>query len=157
MPNWCEGTFKVRGTKEDVRKFLLEALTPIPNGFFEQTPAEKVVEEDEYEIFIKSENAFHIKGTRRNFIESNIQHYFEDDEEKLEICVLEGYKAAWGIDAAPLAALSKEYNVDIKIYAFEKGMEFNQDVEIHKGEIIKNVEIEFDNYMWECINPNMGG
>ncbi|MGR5995465.1 hypothetical protein ACT7C9_25025 [Bacillus cereus] len=58
---------------------------------------------------------------------------------------------------APLATLSKEYNVDIKIYAFEKGMEFNQDVEIHKGEIIKNVEIEFDNYMWECINPNMGG
>ncbi|HHT7076098.1 TPA: hypothetical protein ACTZ2G_000526 [Bacillus cereus] len=157
MPNWCEGTFKVRGTKEDVRKFLLEALTPIPNGFFEQTPAEKIVEEDEYEILIKSENAFHIKGTHRNFIESNIQHYFEDDEDKLEICVLEDYKAAWGIDAAPLAILSKEYNVDIKIYAFEKGMEFNQDVEIHKGEIIKNVEIEFADYMWECINPNMGG
>ncbi|MDA2567487.1 hypothetical protein PDQ34_26640 [Bacillus cereus] len=157
MPNWCEGTFKVRGTKEDVRKFLLEALTPIPNGFFEQTPAEKIVEEDEYEILIKSENTFHIKGTRRNFIESNIQHYFEDDEDKLEICVLEDYKAAWGIDAAPLAILSKEYNVDIKIYAFEKGMEFNQDVEIHKGEIIKNVEIEFADYMWECINPNMGG
>ena len=33
-------------------------------------------------------------------------------------------------------------------------MEFNQDVEIYKGEIIKNVEIEFDDYMWECINPN---
>lgn len=36
-------------------------------------------------------------------------------------------------------------------------MEFNQDVEIYKGEIIKNVEIEFDDYMWEFINPNMGG
>ncbi len=36
-------------------------------------------------------------------------------------------------------------------------MEFNQDVEIYKGEIIKNVEIEFDDYMWECITPNMGG
>lgn len=28
---------------------------------------------------------------------------------------------------------------------------------LYKGEIIKNVEIEFDDYMWECINPNMGG
>ncbi len=36
-------------------------------------------------------------------------------------------------------------------------MEFNQDVEIYKGEIIKGVEIEFDDYMWECINPNIGG
>ncbi|MGR5995466.1 hypothetical protein ACT7C9_25030 [Bacillus cereus] len=96
---------KLEGAKEDVRKFLLEALTPIPNGFFEQTPAEKIVEEDEYEIFIKSENAFHIKGTRRNFIESNIQHYFEDDEDKLEICVLEDYKAAWGIDASTISNL----------------------------------------------------
>ncbi|EJV59113.1 hypothetical protein [Bacillus cereus] len=26
-----------------------------------------------------------------------------------------------------------------------------------EGEIIKNVEIESDDYMWECINPNMGG
>ncbi|MEW4071696.1 hypothetical protein [Bacillus cereus] len=53
--------------------------------------------------------------------------------------------------------MSKEYNVDIKIYIFGRGMEFNQDVEIYKGEIIKNVEIEFDDYMWECINPNIGG
>lgn len=28
---------------------------------------------------------------------------------------------------------------------------------LYKGEIIKNVEIELDDYMWECINPNMGG
>lgn len=157
MPNWCEGTLKVRGIKEDVKKFLLEALNPIPGGLLGQIPVEKEVEEDKWELIIRAEDGFHIKGTRRNFIESNICFEFADEKTDIEVCVLEGFKAAWGIDAAPLATLSKTYNVDIKIYAFERGMKFNQDVEIHKGEIIKNVAIEFDDYKWECINPNIGG
>ncbi|MBB5146203.1 hypothetical protein HNQ35_001404 [Cerasibacillus quisquiliarum] len=36
-------------------------------------------------------------------------------------------------------------------------MEFNQDIEINKGEIIKDEEIKFDDYEWECIYPNLGG
>lgn len=28
MPNWCEGTLKVRGTKENVKRFVLEGLPP---------------------------------------------------------------------------------------------------------------------------------
>jgi len=157
MPNWCEGTMKVRGTKEEVKKFLLEALNPLPDGLLGQIPVEKEVEEDEWELMIRTKTGFHIKGTHRNFIENNICFEFAEEETNSEICVLEGFKAAWGIDPAPLAVLSKTYNVDIKIYAFERGMEFNQDVEIHKGELIKNVEIEFDDYKWECINPNIGG
>lgn len=53
--------------------------------------------------------------------------------------------------------ISKKYNVDLKIYAFEKGMEFNRDIEIHKGRIIKDNKIEFKDYEWECINPLIGG
>lgn len=49
------------------------------------------------------------------------------------------------------------YDIDIKIYAFEAGMEFNQDIEIIKGKIIKDDEIKFENYQWECIEPNLGG
>ncbi|MEB9225419.1 hypothetical protein P4H99_30010, partial [Bacillus cereus] len=81
MPNWCEGTFKVRGTKEDVRKFLLEALIPIPNGFFEQMPAEKIVEEEisyssSSTIFsagICSKNPFGIgiSASNKNFLTSS--------------------------------------------------------------------------------------
>lgn len=62
-----------------------------------------------------------------------------------------------GIDAEKLAEVSKKYEIDLKIYAFECGMEFNQDVEIINGEIIKNDEIKFDDYRWECINPTKGG
>ena len=32
MPNWCEGTVKVRGIRADLKRFVLEALKPISQG-----------------------------------------------------------------------------------------------------------------------------
>jgi hypothetical protein len=29
MPNWCAGTLRVRGTKENLTKFVLEGLQPV--------------------------------------------------------------------------------------------------------------------------------
>lgn len=29
MPNWCEGSLKVRGTKENMTRFILEGLRPV--------------------------------------------------------------------------------------------------------------------------------
>lgn len=29
MPNWCEGNLKVRGTKENLTRFILEGLHPV--------------------------------------------------------------------------------------------------------------------------------
>ncbi|MCB5235468.1 hypothetical protein [Niallia circulans] len=156
MPNWCEGILKVRGTKEEIKTFLLETLQPIPDGLFGQIPVEKEIKEDDWDLTIKAKNGFYVLGTHRNFIENNIEFYFATEDE-IKVCVLDGFKAAWGIASTPLADLSKIYNVDLKIYAFERGMEFNQDIEIHKGEIVKDVEIEFNDYTWECVNPILGG
>lgn len=71
--------------------------------------------------------------------------------------VLEDFRAAWGIDANVLACISSEFNIDFKILGFESGMEFNQDVEIIKGEIVKDENIKFNDYKWECIRPHIGG
>lgn len=29
MPNWCEGTLKIRGKQKDVKRFVLEGLRPV--------------------------------------------------------------------------------------------------------------------------------
>ncbi|MEH7249215.1 hypothetical protein V7114_20860 [Neobacillus niacini] len=160
MPNWCEGSLKVRGEKENIKKFLLGAFTPIQPAILQilrpdlKAPELKVTE-DEWSITLESsgKDGFYVRGTRRNFIENNsIEWEFEK-----QVLIIENYKAAWGIDSEPLAKLSKEYDIDLKIYGFERGMEFNQDIEIHKGQIIKDNEIKFDDYEWECINPTLGG
>lgn len=164
MPNWCKGNLKIRGKKENIIKFL-EDGTSLLDGVWEPKeikPEVKLNDYDEIEINNinkeKGIDILYIKGTRRHFIdpiESEIYTYNTEKEEQI-IC-LENFKAAWGIDTDALRTISKRYNIDIKIYGFECGMEFNQDIEIKKGKIIKDEEIKFENYQWECINPNLGG
>ena len=64
---------------------------------------------------------------------------------------------AWGISAEELLNSCKQYNVDMRIHAFERGMQFNQIIEIIDGKITKDEEVEFDDYDWDCICPNLGG
>ena len=164
MPNWCKGNLKVRGKKENIIKFLKEG-TSLLEGYFFPKEIETEIELNECgEIEVKNidkqkgRETLYIKGTRRNFIDpiENEIYIHNSDEEEAVIC-LEDFKAAWGIDAESLRVISKRYDIDFKIYAFECGMEFNQDVEIIKGKIVKDEEIKFKDYVWECIEPNIGG
>lgn len=164
MPNWCKGTLKIRGKKENIINFL-ENGTSLLDGIWEpkQIKPEIILNScDEIEIGNidkeKGIDCLYLKGTRRHFIDPIENYIFihnTDDEEQI-IC-LEDFKAAWAIDADALRAISARYDIDIKIYGFESGIEFNQDIEIVKGKIIKDDEIQFDDYQWECINPNLGG
>lgn len=150
MPNWVRGDLKVRGTKENIKRFLLEGLN---EGVVE------VICDDEFDFAIESEiGIFYINGTNRHFIDTNmIETSINclDDEE--DVIVLENFKSAWIIDVVQLAYVSSTYNIDLKILGFECGMEFCQDVEIVQGEIVLNNVIEYDDYQWECIRPHIGG
>ncbi|XKH51341.1 hypothetical protein LG275_03850 [Chryseomicrobium palamuruense] len=167
MPNWCEGVLKVRGTKEDIINFLKNGLEPINPAKQialitgkEYKEIEVKAELDDYEFTLEASNGFYLKNSSRAFVETRcIEFYFGDDKEESESHTLSipNFKQAWGIEAKTLAEHSKVYNLDFKIFAFECGMEFNQDIEIHKGEIIKDNEITYDDYVWECVMPDMGG
>lgn len=150
MPNWCSGTLRVRGTKENLTKFVLEGLQPV-DYFGEDL---EVLKMDEYSQ-VKCSRCW-IKGTRRGFI-LDLDEYIDDwnDEGKIAI----GFEAefAWCISAEELLQSCKKYGVDMRIHAFERGMQFNQIIEIIDGKITKNEEITFDDYYWDCICPTVGG
>ena len=164
MPNWCKGNLKIRGKKGNIIKFLTEG-TSLLDGLWEPKeikPEVEINDCDELEIKNidrqKGIETIYIKGTRRNFIDPVEDFiYIHDIDEEEQIICLKNFKAAGGIDADALRIISARYDIDIKIYAFEAGMEFNQDIEIIKGKIIKDDEIKFENYQWECIEPNIGG
>lgn len=165
MPNWCEGNLKIRGKRENIINFLKEG-TFLLEGFYlskEIEPEIEINDCDEIEIKNidkeKNRKCLYIKGTRRHFIDltENYIYIHGDEEDKESVICLENFKAAWGIDTEALRVISAKYNIDFKIYGFESGMEFNQDIEIIKGQIIKDDEIKFDDYIWECIEPNLGG
>lgn len=156
MPNWSVGTMKVRGSKENLFNFVRNAFCSVSYLGDDQ---EQEVIEGEDSITLKSHGrhfSFHVEGTRRNFVDT-VDFVIWDEGEKMHILVLERYRGAWCIEVEPLRELSKKYNVDFKIYAYERGMEFNQDIEIVNGEIIKNETIKFEDYEWECIEPYVGG
>lgn len=156
MPNWCKGTLKVRGKTKDLKKFILEGLKPV-NGFGQMlNPLNFCVDEEGY-FEISSENTVYIENTRRGFVDDLDVYLYSDDEDVDIICL--DSRFAWGITATELQETYIKYHVDMKIYAFERGMEFNQDIEIVDGNIIKDAEIIFEgkDYTWECICPTMGG
>lgn len=163
MPNWCEGVLKVRGTKQNVVNCLQELLE-VPIFGRKKGPEPKIVFSDGWDeiIFeIKDCDYFYLKNTRRAFIESNTISIWpwgdEDTPEEIGVASIPNFKQAWGIIPDNYTELSKKHNVDIKIFGYEQGMEFTQEVEIQKGVIVKYADYTFDDYEWEVPFSHLGG
>ena len=67
------------------------------------------------------------------------------------------YRSAGDAEPAILLALARASGVDIKLYAFERGAQFNRNIEIIGGKLVKDETIKFDDYDWECVCPLIGG
>lgn len=156
MPNWCEGTLKVRGTIKDLKNFLLNGLIPVnPIGAIKESLS--LDEEDETSLYISSvPDTLYIKGTRRAFCEPDYIEVSSDEPNDKAILTMP-FKQAWAILSDNLLEVCKEFNLDMKIQGFERGMRFSQIVEIVDGEICQDEEIEYDDWEWDCPCPDMGG
>lgn len=115
--------------------------------------------EDEYDgTLLKFNNTapyFYINNTRRAFIDQKqIEVWLE---EKFCIIELDNFKQAWSAIPENYKEISSKFDVDIKIFTFECGIEFTQEIEISKGEIIKDVCYKYDDYQWEVPFSNLGG
>ena len=147
MPNWCEGTLKVRGKNSDLIRFLIGACC------FTMSKEKHTVLFD-----INVEDFQHIKGTKRGFVTPGQLFYcsFEGDDDIDQIINFR-YAQAWDILAGDLKKLSAAYNIDFKIFACESGCQFSRDIEVIQGRILKNEVIKYEDYFWECPNPDYGG
>lgn len=151
MPNWSRGCLKVRGKAANVKKFVLEGLQPV-DFFGNALPKLELSDLGE----VDTDKDCWIEGTTRGFVENLYADFsFVEDDETFTATL--DAKFAWAADAEELSALCKKYSVDMKLYAFEKGMGFNQDILIVDGEIRRDCRIEFEDYNWECICPTSGG
>ena len=168
MPNWCEGTLKVRGKLENIRRWVKENLKCYEHKWVRVTDdhgecmtveiENAIVDEHpdlEQEYCLKITHSAHIKSSRKHFVKPD-EYWCMSDDNGIAILELQ-FKAAWAIDEEPFLSMSKAYNIDFRVFGFERGMCFNQEVLIESGELIKNEEIKFDDYSWECPFSNLGG
>ncbi len=148
MPNWAKGTLKLKGRKENIASALKEMLLNDSVTLEEQWDGNVLV-------FNSELSYFYINGTRRAFIGNNqIEVWLDDD-----FCVIEldNFKQAWAAIPENYQEISKKHDVDIKIFTFEMGMEFTQEIEIRKGKIIQDICNEYDDYQWDVPFSNLGG
>lgn len=155
MPNWCKGTLKVRGEYDNLKAFLENALDECRYyGEPPEGPLLEVAETPEY-ADITLHRMAHLKDTSRGFVEGDTE-VFIDRKPGSQIVLLEA-KFAWDIKTEELQWLSREYGVDLKITAFERGAQFERDIEIVQGFISLDSVKEYQDYEWMCPCPTMGG
>ena len=102
MANWIEGTFRARGSKENIKRFLLEALEPCSRfGKNKEILKEITYEEDNYlemefkyadgeeekEEYVKT---LYIAGTLRQFVENLFCGTIEANKKKRRISISVG-------------------------------------------------------------------
>lgn len=171
MPNWCEGNIRFRGDIDDIVRFFKEGI--IAYKYSDEMKnvkcdTEVKVVKSDYDDYIEeihittddSRSWFHIDNTHRNFIGDDntidIWDVYKNNDGSY-IVILDEFKAAWSIELEPYVEISKKYNIDIHIFGWEKGMEFDQEIEIVKGVPVKNDVHDGKNWAWETAMPYFGG
>ncbi|WP_238942817.1 hypothetical protein [Planococcus beigongshangi] len=118
MPNWAEGNLKVRGTQKEIVTFLKGAFGGVSAFFSQQEEVE--VEENDYSITVKSKHGLHVNGTRRAFVDGEIEFYLDYEDDEIVVLVIDDFKQAWGIDPEPFIHLSKKFKVDKKKFMYSR-------------------------------------
>ncbi len=156
MPNWCEGVLRLRGTGKNLSRFFDEVIKPC-SGKFENSP-EHFIKKDIFELdtvaySIGSDAWF--EGTNRAFVVHDEYIEYQNTDEIQTVGLMA--KQAWNIRTEDWTDLSKKYSLDIRFTGFERGCEFSREVIAINGELtVSNTEF-YDDYIWECQMPFLGG
>lgn len=164
MPNWCEGSMRIRGKNKDIFNFLINEIIAVAGTHGEEERSIKEAgtffsEYDSGNVFIdfcsKGRYSLWLRNSRRFFIEDG-EIEFNPEEEKITSCAFD-IKQAWNIEVMPFVSISKKYNLDINITGFESGQQFQREISIRDGFSIRDETINYDDWNFECQCPNLGG
>ena len=149
MPNFAEGTIKLRGRAENIKSALKYMFGAVGDITIEDDTDGEII------TFTTTDSYFYINGTKRAFIDNDSFEIHLDDD--FLIIELDNFNQAWRAIPEDYIEISEKFNVDIKIFTFEQGWEFTQEIEISKGKILKNTVLKYGNYRWEVAFSNLGG
>ena len=149
MANFAQGTIKLRGYAANIKSALKYMFSNVGDITIEEDADGEII------TFSATDSYFYINGTKRAFIDNDSFKIYLDDD--FLIIELDNFEQAWAASAEDYTEISSKFNVDIKIFTFEMGMEFTQEIEISKGKILKDIVRKYNNYRWEVPFSNLGG
>ncbi len=179
MPNWCEGSLKLRGKYTDILRFFEEGVNAykyddsknMKNTSKWSTkliPKEEWCEFEEFDgetvISNKLESAgwIYIEETKKAFIEEDYCSYSIHRDKNDADCIFAlPFKQAWCIQKQDWIDIAKKYNLEIKIFGIESGTGFWCTFHVLKdGAIMEYNSQQYQDYkayIWNCPLPWMGG
>jgi len=153
MPNWIQGSLKVRGNYDNVVSFFKDGVDFIGKNYFKEC----LLTKKQPNYIFSFTDLVYINDTWRAFIEEDQTLYIEYKNTAKPITVCVNIRQAWVFRAEEFRQISKKYNIDIRLYGFEMGNQFCQEIEIIKGETTILKKITYNDYEWECPMPTLGG
>ena len=178
MPNWCQGSLKVRGKRKDVRKFFTEGVNVYEHFTKDDEHVEVLVPKDDW-LYIdldasdESEyiyynpnagcysNSVYIEETNRAFIDDdNDPIIIPVTDDDCEVVVYAPIKQAWDFRIDDWAKLSGFTQLHFKLYGIEKGGGFVHSIDVDNGQVLEDKTTSFesdDDFIWNCPFPWMGG
>lgn len=180
MPNWCEGSLRIRGKYEDVARFFNEGINAYTRARTIENPnnwdtvkverakwfkLEKVSDEYTYINFdnLEGNHAWiYIEDTKRAFVNEEIDSITvltHNDVSTVAFAI----KQAWGFEEDNWTDISLKYHLELKLYGIEAGMGFFEDLYIKDGKVVSDNSYAppkngtYDDFVWNCPFPWMGG
>lgn len=152
MPNWCEGWVKFRGPKENLMKFIeseFDGAHPVFDEHFNEI-IPNVLGRD---TFLNSLRRAYVSSD--DLADSNGGICLCEDNNGLFITKI---NHAWSVEGQGYPKLAKKYGLDIRGKCYECGMNFAEEFEYKSNgdEVLYNV-YKFEDYIWECECPTLGG
>ena len=173
MPNWIEGSLKIKGTPENVNKFIDECLVAYSRSSGvepEALPKVAWCEIDEfddcYDILVDLHPGtwVHINDTRRAFLGDNYSEVIRVYNHKSagnDCFTAIPIKQAWDFNKDDWIAIAQKYQLHVKLFGIEKGMGFYRDLDIYEDGTVyidnRHVFTSYDDFIWECPLPWIGG
>lgn len=155
MTHQCEGILRVCGFKKNLTRFFLDGLLTM-RTFNEPN---KLKLNDSGDVIYSDNELPHCCWIRRTwggiicFKKIPLSQFKDDDPITLYFDVY--FESE--IRPIPLQMICKKYGIDLKVYIFEKNDEFEQEIEIRNGKVIKDVKITHDGDVLNNIHPTLGG
>lgn len=155
MTHQCEGILRVRGFKKNLTRFFLDGLLTM-RTFNEPN---KLKLNDSGDVIYGDKELPHCCWIRRTwggiicFKKIPLSQFKDDDPITLYFDVY--FESE--IRPIPLQMICKKYGIDLKVYIFEKNDEFEQEIEIRNGKVIKDVKITHDGDVLNNIHQVLGG
>ena len=175
MPNWCEGSLKLRGKYTDILRFFEEGVNAYECVWENNKSRTKLIPKEEWcEIedyndgvmiianHLKTSGWIYIEETKRGFIDKDHCSYeIHRDKNDTDCIFALPFKQAWCINRQDWIDIAKKYNLEIKIFGIESGTGFWCSLHILKdGVILENNFLQYQDYkdyVWNCPLPWMGG